>query len=287
MYSDKECPECGSLCFPVGNELNTAKVDYEEVLADHRRLVRELDVLINGEEGAAKQASLADIVAQVKRQGLVSKQPATPAPNLLGPFVFEAPSWTNSGRPPANPAEALQRAREMSLAYYALGAQSGIHSMIEWCGVMGEYCRMLEVAQATGIDPCEVDQHHTDCKVAIPEFMATYFVEKLGCQLKPFIRADRSMWRKLLEDWFEGEGQHIVCEFICQKPAASLHATEEDAMKHAVACAMENLYDAEDPEDPEDRKESEERLYDMLTEFDAICEGDYEVHMLLPTNRAR
>lgn len=41
--------------------------DYEEVLADHRRLVRELDVLLNGEEGAAKQASLCDIVAQVRR----------------------------------------------------------------------------------------------------------------------------------------------------------------------------------------------------------------------------
>lgn len=39
--------------------------DYEEVLADHRRLVRELDVLLNGEDGAAKQASLCDIVAQV------------------------------------------------------------------------------------------------------------------------------------------------------------------------------------------------------------------------------
>lgn len=39
--------------------------DYEEVLADHRRLVRELDVLLNGEEGAAKQASLCDLVGQV------------------------------------------------------------------------------------------------------------------------------------------------------------------------------------------------------------------------------
>lgn len=42
--------------------------DYEEVLADHRRLARELDVLLNGEEGAAKQARLADIVAQVRRE---------------------------------------------------------------------------------------------------------------------------------------------------------------------------------------------------------------------------
>lgn len=38
---------------------------YEEALADHRRLVRELDVAING-DGAAKQASLCDVVAQLK-----------------------------------------------------------------------------------------------------------------------------------------------------------------------------------------------------------------------------
>src|SRR6185437_13401999 len=39
--------------------------DYEEVLAGHRALVRELDVALNG-AGAARQASLCDIVAQVK-----------------------------------------------------------------------------------------------------------------------------------------------------------------------------------------------------------------------------
>lgn len=39
---------------------------YEEVLTDHRRLVRELDVLLNGEAGAAMQASLVDIVSQVR-----------------------------------------------------------------------------------------------------------------------------------------------------------------------------------------------------------------------------
>ena len=50
----------------MSDALTTA--DYEEVLAGHRRLVRALDVLLNG-EGAAKQASLADLVAQVRRQG--------------------------------------------------------------------------------------------------------------------------------------------------------------------------------------------------------------------------
>lgn len=41
--------------------------DYEEVLTDHRRLVRELDVALSGEEGAAKQASLCDLIGQAKQ----------------------------------------------------------------------------------------------------------------------------------------------------------------------------------------------------------------------------
>lgn len=43
------------------------------VQQDHDRLVRELDVLLNGEAGAAKQASLCDIVAQVAKDGVVAK----------------------------------------------------------------------------------------------------------------------------------------------------------------------------------------------------------------------
>ena len=59
---------------PVEERLTIA--DYEKVLADHLRLVRELDVALNG-DGAAKQASLCDIISQVKdkRWRLASNQP--------------------------------------------------------------------------------------------------------------------------------------------------------------------------------------------------------------------
>jgi hypothetical protein len=46
--------------------------DYKEILEGHKKLVRELDVLLNG-KGAAKQASLIDIIAQVRREGIRSK----------------------------------------------------------------------------------------------------------------------------------------------------------------------------------------------------------------------
>lgn len=41
--------------------------DLEEALADKRRLTRELDVAMHGEEGAAKQASLCDLIPLAKR----------------------------------------------------------------------------------------------------------------------------------------------------------------------------------------------------------------------------
>ena len=49
-------------------------------LADYRLLVRELDVLLNGEDGASKQVSLCDIVSQVSHHGwkLVKVAPAEP-----------------------------------------------------------------------------------------------------------------------------------------------------------------------------------------------------------------
>ena len=56
------CPHCGNA---VQSEI--AASDYEEVLSDHRRLVREIDVILNGEEGAAKQASLCDLLPQIKK----------------------------------------------------------------------------------------------------------------------------------------------------------------------------------------------------------------------------
>jgi len=39
--------------------------DYEEVFEDHQRLVREIDVMMNG-KNAAPQASLCDLVTQIE-----------------------------------------------------------------------------------------------------------------------------------------------------------------------------------------------------------------------------
>ena len=80
-----------------GNPPATVTIaDYEDVLADHRRLVREMDVALNGEEGAAKQASLCDIVSQVKS---LKRELVAPAHNywqdvFKGADCFE--KWANN-----------------------------------------------------------------------------------------------------------------------------------------------------------------------------------------------
>lgn len=47
--------------------------DYEESFESHRKLVKELDIIINGEEGCAEQASLCDIVSQLKGKEIIIK----------------------------------------------------------------------------------------------------------------------------------------------------------------------------------------------------------------------
>lgn len=58
IYFDK-------LYTPIDPEVLTV-ADYEAVLADHRRLVREIDVIMFG-DGAAKQASLCDMVNPIRK----------------------------------------------------------------------------------------------------------------------------------------------------------------------------------------------------------------------------
>lgn len=59
-----------------------AQVVNAEVLVSHRQLVRELDVALNGEEGAAQQASLCDIVCQVSHEMRTGKLRRVENPQL-------------------------------------------------------------------------------------------------------------------------------------------------------------------------------------------------------------
>ncbi|MFA5025059.1 MAG: hypothetical protein WC503_00930 [Candidatus Shapirobacteria bacterium] len=79
------CPKCDCGVFDANvmawnnNKLSTELAALKEVLDDKRRLTREIDVILNG-ENAAKQASLCDLIGQIKElatlQGLVREMGA-------------------------------------------------------------------------------------------------------------------------------------------------------------------------------------------------------------------
>lgn len=72
----------------IGAQQSPSVSDYEDVLTSYQKLVRELDVLLNG-DGAAKQASLCDVVGQVaqivreKGSPLLQQSPAVAVPELI------------------------------------------------------------------------------------------------------------------------------------------------------------------------------------------------------------
>lgn len=73
-------------------KLATSDYAYDSSMTDIQRLVRELDALLNGESGAAQQASLCDIVGQVasvvRERGmpLLSAPPAAGVPEAWQPM---------------------------------------------------------------------------------------------------------------------------------------------------------------------------------------------------------
>lgn len=105
---DEPVPMADNMVLYCGKQLDA------DVQADHNRLVRELDVLLNGEEGAAQQASLCDIVKQVEMQGIQIKQeqPApVPTGEWLPDFIYEIAERlrTQDNRITADPIFAVQR----------------------------------------------------------------------------------------------------------------------------------------------------------------------------------
>lgn len=103
--SDKTaCGAQNAECEQQDDEPDAATIaDYESVLSDHRRLVRELDVLLNGEEGAAEQASLCDIVAQVRREGIKTAKPVNPNEEYMPEYKYCEDGkvvWTNAADAP-------------------------------------------------------------------------------------------------------------------------------------------------------------------------------------------
>lgn len=101
-----KCTDCGEffighkrrvvckMCDQAPKDDALTIADYEEVLADHRRLVRELDVLLNG-DGAAQQSSLCDIVSQLRRERIKAQAPTA---NAEPKYCGYPNCWSTGGR---------------------------------------------------------------------------------------------------------------------------------------------------------------------------------------------
>lgn len=180
---------------------------HEALIARCRQLMQERDHTgglplsrVTAVQYEAVCFALADQVPDLV-EALEGKQPS---PHLFGPFLFQAPTWTNG--PAVNDTDAqavLQRAHEAAQAIYGLLTQTGCHAMIEWCGVLSAYVEMLSEAVRQGADPLEINQH-LPTQAEVPDHKVRYVMEKLGCQLKPFIRANPELWREAVERWFQG-----------------------------------------------------------------------------------
>ena len=132
----------------------------------------------------------------------MNKSNVIPLPEV---FRFTPPAWANTRAPKDDPEAQLRRASELANCFYPLAVQTGIHAIIEWCGIMGEHAKILEHAYAEHqVVPSDVDQH-TGEVVPLPPYMVEYFCEKLGCQLKPLIRGNKKLWRAHIERWFSGD----------------------------------------------------------------------------------
>lgn len=123
--------------------------DYETVLADHKRLVREMDVLLNGEAGAAQQASLVDLVAQVRRQGIRAVRPSQSAGEPVaifskGPWLFRETGQEFSGADLDAAAFAAYRDRLTSPPPTDAARASGVPVI--------KYGPLYEYAEGRGLD---------------------------------------------------------------------------------------------------------------------------------------
>jgi hypothetical protein len=221
---------------PAGDGLTVA--DYQAAFEDHQRMVRELDVLLNG-DAAAKQASLCDIVAQVRKEGIRSHGVALTeqqAKNLHSHMMAVAcRTWDQ-----AEPTSVKARLRAVMKA---LAAEPKIRADLSAAprrpGEMGAG------VQGAGMQ-CDCDQptnvvHELDCPAAPRQaFEAAYSHLDLTKQI--------DSWRGLVykhshvdamwEAWQRAASAQQ--EMGAGVPASDTHVLIPRSMLSAAVCAIEN-----------------------------------------------
>lgn len=88
---------------------------------------------------------------------------------------------------------------EASNRFYGMAIRIGNHPFIEFCGLMNEYIKLCEQAQAAGIDFTQANAH-TGLALPMKSFNATYLAEKLGCIYGPSLHSDPEIREAFLEE---------------------------------------------------------------------------------------
>jgi len=77
-------------------------------------------------------------------------------------------------------AEMLARMRNASHLFYRMAAVAGCHTFLEFCGLMNEFIRRCELADAAG-DASWVHANGHDVNLPLDAGQIAYIREKLGC----------------------------------------------------------------------------------------------------------
>lgn len=81
----------------------------------------------------------------------------------------------------------MRRAAE---CFYRDAVKIGVHSFIEFTGLLNEYIKICEAAEATGDSSWSHANTHSETPLAMREHHIAYLIEKLDCIYGPSLRAN-------------------------------------------------------------------------------------------------
>jgi len=110
----------------------------------------------------------------------------------------------------------LKKMRAATLAFYPAAVSTGVHTFIEFTGLMNEFLRICEQSDAEDVDFASASTHTGKPLVVYP-YNADYIVEKLDCIFGPSIKSSpevRAAFAKLLGDPEQDERDRLIQEAL-------------------------------------------------------------------------
>jgi len=106
--------------------------------------------------------------------------------------------------------EAIRKMTAVSNAFYRGAAQTGVHTFIEFCGLLNEFIKICRAASERGVDFMSTNTH-TGKALPIETYQAKYVGEKVDCIYGPSFK-DPEIFRAFVASLklpFEVEIKHV------------------------------------------------------------------------------